>query len=264
MSATGRFDGKVAVVTGGGTGIGEAAARRMVAEGGRVLVAGRDPETVRAVAESLPAGAAAWLEVDVAEPDAGERIVAAAAELGPLDVLLNAAGVAWFARGEEVRRDDWERVMAVNVNGLMFVTQAVARGMLERGAGSIVNFASMAGVGGVPEHSAYVASKHAVVGLTRSLAIEWARRGVRVNALCPGLTDTLIVREAAAQSPEILDQRARRNLLGRLARPAEQAAMACFLASDDASYVNGHVAVVDGGNFALYSGYSPTWHEEAG
>jgi NAD(P)-dependent dehydrogenase (short-subunit alcohol dehydrogenase family) len=262
MSEMRRFEGKVAVITGGGTGIGEATARRIVAEGGRVLVAGVDGATVQAVAESLPDGAAAWLEVDVAAPDAGQSIVTAAADLGPVDVLLNAAGVAWFATGEDVRREDWERVMAVNVNGLMFVTQAIGRGMIECGSGSIVNIASMAGVGGVPEHSSYVASKHAVVGLTKSLAIEWARKGIRVNALCPGLTDTLIVREAAVQSPGILAQRAGRNLLGRLARPEEQAAMVCFLASDDASYVNGHVAIVDGGNYALYSGYSPTWHEE--
>jgi NAD(P)-dependent dehydrogenase (short-subunit alcohol dehydrogenase family) len=263
MSEARRFEGKVGVVTGGGTGIGAATARRIVAEGGRVLVAGVDGSTVQAVAASLPERTAAWLEVDVAAPDAGERILAAAEELGPVDVLLNAAGVAWFAPGEEVGREDWERVFAVNVHGLMFVTQAIGRRMIERGKGSIVNIASMAGVAGVPEHSSYVASKHAVVGLTRSLAIEWARKGVRVNAHCPGLTDTLIVREAAEQSPDILAQRARRNLLGRLARPEEQAAMICFMLSDDASYVNGHVAIVDGGNDALYSGYSPTWYEEA-
>jgi NAD(P)-dependent dehydrogenase (short-subunit alcohol dehydrogenase family) len=262
MSESGRFEGKVAVITGGGTGIGEATARRIVAEGGRVLVAGQTGDDVRGVADSLPDGTALALEVDVAAPDAGEEIVAAAAELGPVDILLNGAAVAWFAPGEDVTREDWERVFAINVHGLMFITQAVGRGMLERGSGAIVNIASMAGVHGVPEHSSYVASKHAVVGLTRSLAIEWARKGVRVNALCPGLTETRIVREAADQSPDILAQRARRSLLGRLAQPEDQAAMACFLASDDAAYVNGQVAIVDGGNDALYSGYSPTWYDE--
>jgi NAD(P)-dependent dehydrogenase (short-subunit alcohol dehydrogenase family) len=257
----GPLDDLVVAITGGGTGIGAATAELAVEQGARVLIAGLGPAELEATAAPL-GDAAAWLELDVTEPDAGERLVAGALEaFGALDVLVNCAGVAWLERAEDVSRADWLRVIDINLNGLFFVTQAAGRHFIAQGSGAIVNVASMAGLNGMPEHSGYVASKHAVVGLTKALAIEWARHGVRVNALCPGLTRTPIVAGAAIQSPGIIEGRARRTLLGRLAEAGEQAAMICFLASPAAGYVNGLIANVDGGNHALYSGYDPLWHE---
>lgn len=259
--STAELRDRVVAITGGGSGIGAATAALAVAQGARVLLAGLDAGELAATAAPL-GPAAAWLELDVTDPDAGERLVSAARQrLGGLHVLVNCAGVAWLERAEDMRRADWLRVVDINLNGLFFVTQAAGRHFIDQGAGVVINVASMAGLNGMPEHSSYVASKHAVVGLTKALAIEWARHGVRVNAVCPGLTRTAIVAGAARQSPAIIEGRARRTLLGRLAEAEEQAAMICFLASPAAGYVNGMIAPVDGGNHALYSGYDPLWHE---
>jgi NAD(P)-dependent dehydrogenase (short-subunit alcohol dehydrogenase family) len=194
----------------------------------------------------------------VADPDTPELLVQTALERhGRVDILVNSAGVALMARAEEIERSDWDRVTAINMTGLFFITQAVGRQMIEQGdGGAIVNLASMAGLAGMPDHAAYVATKHAVVGITKSLAVEWARFGIRVNCLCPGLTGTDIVRNATRHAPEVLEERARRNVMQRLATPEEQASMITFLVSPEASYVNGMIANVDGGNLALYSGYS--------
>lgn len=254
------FEGKTVVITGGGSGIGAATAALAVEQGARVLLAGVDARELEQTAAEL-GPAAAWLELDVRDEDAGERLLATALERhGRVDVLVNSAGVAWIAPAEDVTREDWRRVVDINLNGLFFVTQAMGRHLIAQRSGAVVNVASMAGLNGMPDHSPYVASKHAVVGLTKALAVEWARHGVRVNAVCPGLTWTGIVRGAARQSPEIIEGRRRRTLMGRLAEPADQAAMICFLASPAAAYVNGLIVHVDGGNHALYSGYDPLWH----
>jgi NAD(P)-dependent dehydrogenase (short-subunit alcohol dehydrogenase family) len=238
--------GKVAIITGGESGIGAAAARQLSERGADVIVAGLN-------AGGVPGG----IECDVADRDTPDLLVQTALDRhGRIDILVNSAGVALMARAEEIERADWQRVVNINLTGLFFVTQAVGRVMIEHGGGAIVNLASMAGLAGMPDHAAYVATKHAVVGLTKSLAIEWARFGVRVNCLCPGLTDTEIVRNATRHAPEVLEERARRNVMQRLATPDEQASMITFLVSPEASYVNGMVANVDGGNLALYSGYS--------
>jgi NAD(P)-dependent dehydrogenase (short-subunit alcohol dehydrogenase family) len=253
------LEDKVVAITGGGSGIGAATAALAIEQGARVLIAGLPGDAVQSTGESL---GVAWLELDVRDPDAGDRLLAAALEAhGRIDVLVNCAGVAWMARAEDVEREDWLRVMDININGLFFITQAVGRHMIAQRSGAVVNVASMAGLNGMPEHGSYVASKHAVVGLTKALAVEWARHGIRVNAVCPGLTWTGIVEGAARQTPEIFEGRKRRTLMGRLAEPADQAQMICFRASHAAGYVNGLIAHVDGGNHALYSGYDPLWHE---
>jgi NAD(P)-dependent dehydrogenase (short-subunit alcohol dehydrogenase family) len=237
------MNGKVAIITGGESGIGAAAARQLQERGAHVIVAGLNSDDVRC---------------DVADPDTPDLLVQTALERhGRVDILVNSAGVALMARAEEIDRADWQRVTDINMTGLFFTTQAVGRQMIEQGdGGAIVNLASMAGLAGMPDHAAYVATKHAVVGITKSLAIEWARFGIRVNCLCPGLTGTEIVRNATRHAPEVLEERARRNVMQRLATPEEQASMITFLVSDEASYVNGMIANVDGGNLALYSGYS--------
>jgi len=250
-------DPRVAIVTGGGTGIGAATARRFVAGGDRVLVAGLDGAQLRALCEELGPDAAA-LELDVAAPDAGARLLERAREaFGRVDVLVNAAGTVATAPAESLTPDAWRRTLDVNLTGLFLVTQAVGRALIEQRSGAIVNVASMAALTGMPNNAAYVASKHGVAGLTKALAIEWARYGIRVNAVCPGLTDTEMLRDIARQSPGLLEGRAASLLLGRLAEPDEQAAVIAFLASPDASYLNGAIINVDGGNLSLYAGYEP-------
>ena len=248
---------RVAIITGGGTGIGAATARRLVAAGDRVLLAGLGAEPLAALRDELGSAADA-LELDIASDDAGSRLLERAQDtFGRVDVLVNAAAVVATGPAESLAPDAWRRTLDVNLTGLFLVTQAVGRALIEQRSGAIVNVASMAALTGMPDNAAYIASKHGVVGLTKALAIEWARYGIRVNAVCPGLTDTEMVRDIARQSPGLLEGRVASLLMGRMAEPDEQAAVIAFLASDDASYLNGTVINVDGGNLSLYAGYDP-------
>jgi NAD(P)-dependent dehydrogenase (short-subunit alcohol dehydrogenase family) len=149
----------------------------------------------------------------------------------------------------------WQRCIDVNLTGYFFLARDAGRVMIDQRSGVILNVASMAGLAGVPENIGYVASKHGVVGLTRSLAVDWARYGIRVNALCPGITETALIRQREAEAPEMFRARKERIPLGRVAQPVEQSRVGLFLLSDDASYVSGLVANVDAGGFALYSGF---------
>ena len=252
-------DQQVAIVTGAASGIGAATSRRLSASGVAVVLADQDDAGLQDVRLSLAnPDAAICVAGDVSNPATAQRMVQAAVEgFGRIDILVNNAGIADLGAAETLAHDRWRRVLDVNLSGAFYVAQAVGVQMIAQGhGGAIVNTASMAGVAGMPDHIAYVASKHGVVGITKALAVEWAEYGIRVNALCPGLTDTEIVRHATAQSPEIMGARARRTLFGRLATADEQAAMVCFLVSSDASYVSGLIANVDGGGLALYSGYA--------
>jgi NAD(P)-dependent dehydrogenase (short-subunit alcohol dehydrogenase family) len=184
-------------------------------------------------------------------------IVTAALEAGgALDVLVNNAGVFLPKPAEDYADQEWRQAMAVNLDGYFYLCRAAGRQMIDAGAGSIVDVASPAGMNGIPENVAYVASKHGVVGLTRALAVEWARYGIRVNAVSPGFTETEMVKEFEQQNPGMLDGRKSRVLADRPVQVSEQAAMITFLASDDASYVSGLIANVDHGSLALYSGYA--------
>jgi len=250
------FTDKVAVITGAGSGIGAATAARLSAKGVRLVLVDVVEDNVEALRSNLNAPDRAISVVgDVANPDTADRVAADALDaFGGVDLLFNNAGVADLVPAEDMTRDAWRRVIDINLNGAFYVAQTVGRIMIERRCGAIVNTASMAGVAGMPDHAAYVASKHAIVGLTKALAVEWAQFGIRVNALCPGLTDTEIVRRATVQAPDVMLARAQRTLFGRLSTADEQAAMVEFLLSDDASYVSGLVANVDGGGLAMYSG----------
>lgn len=240
-----RFAGRAALVTGAASGIGEACARRLAAEGARVWCTDVAPSG-EAVADDL--SDAGWSFCDVREPDQVEAAVAAAIDrFGRLDVVVNSAGILLFENAHETTLEQWNRILAVNLTGT-FLTSIAALPHLLDGGGSIVNISSSAAVKGAPWASAYAASKGGVLSLTRSLAIEYGRQGLRVNALCPSNVATPIRDEF--RFPADVDQ----SLLQRLLPfheegfPADVAAAAAFLASDDGRHVNGAELRVDGGD----------------
>jgi 3alpha(or 20beta)-hydroxysteroid dehydrogenase len=247
-----RFEGKVAVVTGAASGIGRATAARLGAEGARLALVDRDGARLSATAKEL--GATAHLEVDVTDEAAVESYVARAEALGGIDLFVNNAGIEGrVAPIVELSLEDWDRVQAVNARGVFLGLRAVLRSMTKRGrGGAVVNTASQAGIKGGPSFSPYIASKHAVVGLTRTAALEVASKGIRVNAVAPGFIDTRMMQdlEKAFGADDVQAARRRREAavpIGRYGSPEEVASVITFLLSDDASYVTGSIVLVDGG-----------------
>jgi 3-hydroxybutyrate dehydrogenase len=254
----GELDGRGAVVTGGGRGIGAAVARALAAAGARVVVAARTADEVEGVAKEIVGeGGAAWpARVDVTDPTSVDALAETArARLGAVDVLVNSAGIAHSAPLGRQTLEDWERVFAVNVTGTFLVTKAFLPAMMERGWGRVVNLASVAGLSGARYIGAYAASKHAVVGFTRSIAAEAAPRRVTVNAVCPGYVDTALTGASIARIVErtgMTEAEARDAILAtspqhRLIEPDEVARTVTWLCEDQARGVNGQAIVIDGG-----------------
>jgi NAD(P)-dependent dehydrogenase (short-subunit alcohol dehydrogenase family) len=250
----GRLDGKVAVITGAAGGIGREAAILFSAEGAQVCVADVDAEAgERTAAECRDAF---FCPVDVADPASVEALYAATAErYGGIDVLYNNAGImpADDASVLDTEADAWDRVLDVNAKGVFLCCRHGIPHLLERGGGSVINVASfVALVGAATSQIAYTASKGAVLSLSRELSVEFARRGVRVNALCPGPVETPLLMRLFSDDPAAYERRRVHLPMGRLAQAREIANAALFLASDDASYVNGTTFLVDGGLTAAY------------
>ncbi len=246
-----RLQDRVAIVTGGGRGIGLATARLFIQEGARIVLGDRDRAALAIAVDDLGSDWATSLEVDVTrESDAGRLVEVALERWGRLDVTVNSAGIVSPLPATELSADEWRRVVEVNLTGTFLVCRAAGRAMLSQGSGAIVNLASMYGKRAVPNRAPYVASKYAVVGLTEALAIEWAPL-VRVNALAPGYTDTGLFRTNQARGGTDVDALVARTPLGRLGAPEEIARAALYLASDDAAWVTGHTLVIDGGWTAL-------------
>ena len=246
-----RFDGKVAIVTGAGRGIGLATARLLAREGARLALGDLDQAAVDAAVEEIGGDRSFGLAVDVARPEDARRLVEGALECwSRLDALVNSAGIASPLPAIELSQEEWRRVLEVNLSGTFFLCQAAGRSMLVQGSGAIVNLASMYGRRAVPNRSPYVASKFGVVGLTEALAAEWAPT-IRVNALAPGYTDTELFRTNQARAGTDVDALIARTPMGRLGTPEEIGRAALYLLSDDAAWITGHTLVIDGGWTAL-------------
>jgi NAD(P)-dependent dehydrogenase (short-subunit alcohol dehydrogenase family) len=258
-AGTGRLAGKVAVITGASSGIGRATMEVFGREGAKVVgTARREPQLREALREAESAGGdGIVVPADLEDPASADRIVEAAVEAyGRVDVLVNGAGVGWqygidnpgtMAGVHEATLENWRDIIGgVDLEGYFLMLHAVLPRMLEQESGSIVNVASMAGVTGLYDAHAYTAAKGAIVNLTRSLAISYAKQGVRSNTVCPGFVDTPMI----APVINVFDDAATAGSLTPMARPAQPAEIAnavLFFASDESSYCTGSVLVVDGG-----------------
>lgn len=236
--------GRCAVITGGAAGIGLACANLLVERGARVALLDRDPAVVE-VAASLGSGHVG-LVADLRQLESVQAAVdEAAAKLGRIDYLVNSAGVALLDKALEVSENAWDTTLDINLKASFFVAQACARHMIESGGGRIVNLASQAAVIGLDRHVAYCASKAAVVGMTKVLAMEWAPHGINVNAVSPTIVETALGKKAWAGE---LGERAKLQIpVGRFAQPEEIAGLVLYLVSDAAKMITGENVVIDGG-----------------
>ena len=248
-----QLQNKITLVTGAGSGIGAAIAEVFAGAGAHVLVADRDAtggaETIARIQTS--GGSAEFLALDVSREDECERarqFVHSAH--GRLDVLVNNAGIGHVGTMLQTSGTDLDRLYAVNVRGVFNTVKVFLPGMLERGGGNIINVASIGGVVAVRDRLAYCTTKFAVVGLTKSLALDHAREGIRANAICPGRVETPFVTARLKEYPDpkkAYEEMASTQALGRMARPEEIAAAALYLASDESAFVTGTAFLIDGG-----------------
>ena len=251
------FAGKAVLVTGATSGIGARTAREFAAHGAGVVVSGRDGERGGAVvADILEAGGRAELVIgDITDAGFCDRLVAETVErLGRLDVLFNNAGIIHDGLIDAMSDEDWRALIDTNVSGSFYMARAAVRAMKRQGGGAIINMASDAGLVGVPNAAAYSATKGAIVQLTKGMALDYAREGIRVNAVCPGETDTPMMNfvwRAEASSPAAVREKAKEYVpTGRVAEPVDVARAVMYLASEAGRHITGSMLSIDGGTSA--------------
>ncbi len=245
------FDKKVVFITGGGSGIGRATALAFGASGAAVVIADRDEE---AGAETLTlleekGYTCSFVQTNVADTESvGRAVQAGVSRFGQIDIAFNNAGTGGLEHLlHQYPEDNWTQVLAVNLSGVFYCMKHELAHMLPRKEGIIINMASVAGLRGFPWHAAYAASKHGVVGLTKTAAHEYARAGIRINAICPGFTETPMVGRMVAEDPDRKAKLERAIPLGRMATPEEIANAVLFLAAADNQFMIGHTLTLDGG-----------------
>jgi len=246
-----RFGGKVAIVTGGGRGIGEAIAVRLAQEGAKVVVVDKNEDTLTNTVEGIKESGdqAVAIVADVTRGEEVRRMVKTAIEqFGKIDILVNNVGLFITEPFLDTGEETWDMILAINLKSTLVCCQAVLEDMTKRGGGTIVNLSSNAGKMGVGYQASYSAAKAGVMGLTKSLAREMARHNINVNCVCPGLVDTELTTEAIGGIPEMREKLVKAIPFRRMAQPEEVAAAVCFLASDDAGFITGQTLSVDGGN----------------
>jgi meso-butanediol dehydrogenase/(S,S)-butanediol dehydrogenase/diacetyl reductase len=247
----GKFEGRAAIITAGGSGIGAATARRFVAEGASVVIADLSGKRGEAVANELreAGGRVEWIKMDVADPDAVEATVKLCLDtFGSIDIMFNNAGLAEPGRIEDLTLESWNRVLAVTVTSTFLFLKQVLPIMRSQGRGVVVNTASVSGLQGDPEMSSYNVGKAGVVNLTRAAALENAKYGIRVNCVCPGTINTRVAQVLAKGREEEFNRIVGGgHPIGRLGEADEVANAVTFLASDEASFITGAALVVDGG-----------------
>jgi NAD(P)-dependent dehydrogenase (short-subunit alcohol dehydrogenase family) len=253
-----RLQNKVAIVTGSTLGIGRAIARLFVAEGAYVVLnSHRDDDAAKAIAAELGDERTMFIQADVSNAESVNNMVEQAiARFGRVDILINNAGMNVFADPLKMTKEQWQHCFAVDLDGAWNVARAVLPSMLANGAGSIVNIASVHGHKIIPGHFPYPVAKHALIGLTRALGLEYAAQGIRVNSISPGLIMTEAVVDWFANAPDPDALRTRQTELlpcKRIGEPEEVAYTAVFLASDEARFINATDILIDGGRSQMYA-----------
>jgi len=247
-----QLNGRRALVTGGGSGIGEATATALAGRGAYVYVADRDEPQGRRVADAIAAGggSAAFVALDVTDEAACARVAAHVEKEGPLDILVNNAGIGHVGTIRTTDGAALDRLYSVNVRGVFNASQAFIGPMLARQSGNIVNIASIGGIVGIRDRLAYCTTKFAVVGMTKSMALDHATEGVRINCVCPGRVETPFVAARLKEYPDpeaAYREMAATQALGRMGRPEEIAAAVVYLVSDEAAFITGTAFLIDGG-----------------
>jgi NAD(P)-dependent dehydrogenase (short-subunit alcohol dehydrogenase family) len=250
MSTDGRLEGKVALITGAGSGIGRETAMRFADEGARVCAADLRPDSAIETAAQI-GGETIGLELDVTSAGSAAAAVESVVErFGGIDLVVNNAGVTIVGAAHELEEDDWDRELAANLKGIYLVSRAAWPHLVTRGGGAILVTASIAGIWAIPADAAYCASKAGAIMLTKCMALDGAKAGIRVNCVCPGFTETPMIEGYFADQPDPEASRAFAvsiHPLGRLGKPRDIADAFVYLASDEAAWVTGTALVVDGG-----------------